>query len=111
MKGTPYILLRGLRCHPDDVAKFEKWYDEVHIPMLMKYKGIVSIVRGKAVVDKEKYPTYLGLMTFESKEAADGYETCEALAEAKKEAAVTWKDRPFTSVWRALYEVKRSWPK
>lgn len=110
MEEKPYLMVRGINCHPDDVAKFVKWYDEVHIPMLMKFKGIESIVRGELDRgNKEKYPMFFAITTFKSKKAAEEYETCPELEAAKAEAAVTWKNRPFTSVWRAFYQVARTW--
>jgi len=38
MADKPMINIVSTRCQPKDVEKFNKWYNEVHIPMLLKFK-------------------------------------------------------------------------
>ena len=39
MAKKPIINIITTQCPTDDEVKFNKWYNEVHIPMLMKYQG------------------------------------------------------------------------
>jgi uncharacterized protein (TIGR02118 family) len=52
------------QCPPEDDARFNKWYNEVHIPMLMKYKGVKRVARYKVLDDKG--PQYMAVYHFES---------------------------------------------
>ena len=47
MADKPVINIVGTRCQPDDDAKFNKWYNEVHIPMLLKCKELKGVTRYK----------------------------------------------------------------
>ena len=40
MAKARYLNIVGTECVAKDEAKFNKWYNEVHIPMLLKYKGL-----------------------------------------------------------------------
>ncbi len=35
--------------------EFNRWYDEVHIPMVLQFNGVVSARRYKAIVGEEKF--------------------------------------------------------
>jgi uncharacterized protein (TIGR02118 family) len=52
------------QCQPQDEARFNKWYNEVHIPMLMKYKGVKAVARYK-VIDS-KVPQFVAVYHFDS---------------------------------------------
>jgi len=109
MGPKTFINVIGTRCHPDDDAKFNKWYDEVHIPMLMKFKGMKKVTRYKAAYLPKDYPTYLTIYEFASKADFEAYSNSPELAEARKEMAETWKERPFELTWRVQFEALKTW--
>jgi uncharacterized protein (TIGR02118 family) len=39
----------------DQEKEFNRWYDEVHIPMVLQFNGMVSARRYKALVGEEKF--------------------------------------------------------
>src|SRR5947207_3272062 len=36
MTSEPLIWIVGIQCRTEDEAKFNTWYDDVHVPMLLK---------------------------------------------------------------------------
>ena len=36
-------------------TEFNRWYDEVHVPMVLQFNGMVSARRYKAILGEEKY--------------------------------------------------------
>jgi len=106
-----FINIVGTRCHPDDEAKFNKWYDEVHIPLLLKFKGLKKVTRFKAAYEPKEYPKYLTIYEFNTKADYEGYQKSPELAAARAEMAETWKARPFEMTWRVQFESLKTWKK
>jgi uncharacterized protein (TIGR02118 family) len=96
-------------CRPEDEAKFNKWYNEVHIPLILKYKGIKRAGRYRQLGDNKEQPKYLAFYEFESKEALEAHQSSLELAAALDEMKETWKDRPFEIKWMAPYEPIQTW--
>jgi len=109
--ANPVINIVGTRCHPDDDAKFNKWYDEVHIPMLMKSKLLKKATRYKSAFEPKGYPTYVTIYEFDSKKDFEAYEKSPELAAGRQEMSETWKARPFEMLWRVQYEMIRTFKK
>ncbi len=103
------MLIRSTNCHPDDEEKLNKWYDRVHVPMLLRFEGMIDATRYKIVNDIGEFPKYLATYTFESLPAFEAYEKSPELAAAKAELNESWKDRKFESIWRVTYEVIKTW--
>lgn len=101
----------GTRCHPDDEARFNKWYDEVHIPMLLKFKGMKKVTRFKAAYEPKEYPKYLTIYEFDSKKDFEAFQNSPELAAARAEMTETWKARPFEMTWRVQFEALKTWKK
>ena len=109
METKPIINIVGTRCRPEDEEKFNKWYAEVHIPMLLRFKGLKAVTRYKITHEAEEYPKYLAIYKFESQQAYEAYETSPELAAARKERDETWKERGFEVKWRVQYEALKTW--
>ena len=45
MTNKPILYMVGTECDPDVEDKFNTWYDEIHIPLLLKFKGIKEVTR------------------------------------------------------------------
>ena len=121
METKPIIHIVGTQCRPEDEAKFNKWYDEIHTPLLLKFKGIKEVTRYKITkgikevapfrvtneieeYETEEYPAYLAIYKFESQNAYEAYLTSPELAAAWGEAKKTWPDGGFRIKWRVQYE-------
>jgi hypothetical protein len=105
MKKGQVIHLVGNRCRPDVEDKLNRWMDEIHIPMLMKFRGLKSATRFKRLYPGDEYPLYITQFVFESKEAFEAYEKSPELAVAMEETKQFWKPGERERTWRVQYQV------
>jgi antibiotic biosynthesis monooxygenase (ABM) superfamily enzyme len=97
-------------CLPDEEAKFNKWYNETHIPMLLSFPGLLSVVRYKLAESTAGQAKYLAVYEFKDQATLNAFENSAELAAAREEMAQTWKGN-FNLKWRAPYESLKSWKK
>jgi len=109
MEDKPIIHIVAIQCPPETDVKFNKWYNEIHIPMLLKFKGLKEVTRYKIIKKTEEYPRYLTIYKFESQNAYEAYETSPELAAALEETRETWKEKGYERKWREQYEVMKTW--
>ena len=108
--GSESILnIVATECRPEYEEKFNKWYNEVHIPLMLKYKGIKKVSRYQQKGENKECPTYLAFYEFESKEALAAHSDSPELAAALEEMQETWKDGGFDVKWLAQYEPIKTW--
>ena len=109
MEDKSILFIVATECAPEVEEKFNKWYNEVHIPMLLEMKGIKEVRRYKLATENGEYPKYLATYKFENLSAYKEFETGSVLAACKEEMAETWKENMFEIKWRVAYEPLRSW--
>jgi len=90
-------------CKPEDAEQFNKWYNEVHIPMLMKYKGIKKVTRYTSIQNEGK-PRYLAIYEFDKKADMDNMQSTQAFKDAIEEMNETWKGNMPDIKWVAAGE-------
>ncbi len=96
-------------CPAENEAKFNEWYNEVHIPLLFKFKGMKKVTRYQLVGESKDQARYLALYEYESKEAMDAFAKSPEFAAAMEEMQGTWKGGGFDIKWRASYEPIKTW--
>ena len=111
MTTYPLINMVATECQPEVEEKFNKWYDETHIPLLFKFKGMKRVTRYKVSEKTEGFPTYLAIYEFETKQAYEDYTKSPELAAAREEMGETWKGGGWEIKWRVPYETLKSWEK
>lgn len=106
----PYLWLVWTRCAPELDAEFNKWYDEVHIPMLTRDGHVLSVrrMRLSSVVEADQ-PPYLAVYEFKDEAAFRSWLTGDALADARREMKQTWGGRDMEIKARAFYEPVSRW--
>ena len=110
MEDESIFFMVATECAPEVEEKFNKWYEEVHIPMLLEMKGLKEVSRYKLVRgNNDQYPKYLATYKFENMEAYEEFENGPVLAACKEEMAETWKDNMFDINWRVAYKPMKSW--
>ena len=109
MEKEPTIHIVATQCQPEVEDEFNAWYDDIHIPMLLKYKGITEVTRYKIARESEEYPKYLAIYKFENKDAYEAYKASPELAAAIEEAEGTWKEGGYEIKWRVQYEPMKTW--
>ena len=111
MPTKRFVNMVATQCAPEHEQEFNKWYDEVHIPMLFKFKGMTSVVRYKLSSGPADFPKYLAVYEFEDQKAFDDFSKGPEMAAARAEMNETWKGRAFEIKWRAQYEPLKTWKK
>ena len=111
METKPVINVVGIQCQPEVEEKFNTWYNQTHIPMLLKFKGLRGVTRYKILKPSEEYPEYLAIYEFDSRQAFEEYQTSPELAAALDEMQEIWRGEGWERKWRVQYEVMKTWRK
>lgn len=93
MADKPMINIVATQCQPIDEEKFNKWYNEVHIPMLMKFKGLKGVSRYKSISESSQSPRYIAIYKFGSFKDFEAFNKSPELAAALKEMQESWGTR------------------
>ena len=105
------INMVATECQPEVEEAFNKWYDEVHIPMLFKYKGMTKVTRYKILNKTGEFPSYLAVYEFENMPEYQAYEKSPEIVDARAEMKETWKEGGWEIKWRVQYEEIKTWKK
>ena len=112
METKPLLSVVGVECAPEAEEKFNKWYTETHVPMILKSKWCDGATRYKRVpITKEEAPTYLAIYEFKNRQAFEAHSSSPELAAAIEEMKETWPDKGFELKWRGIYEPLKTWRK
>lgn len=111
MGTNPIINMVATECQPEAEAKFNKWYNEIHIPLLFKFPGMKKVTRYKTSKKTDDFPAYLAIYEFESRQSCEDYANSAELAAARAEMNETWKGGGFEIKWRVQYEAMQAWEK
>ena len=108
MANDQVMLIVGTQCQVKDDAKFNKWYNEIHIPMLMKSGYVKGVSRYKAVGDAGDPPRYIAIYKFANMKDYQDHQASPELAAAIKEMQESWGTNvELTS--RVHYELIKEW--
>lgn len=108
MDGTPVIYVVKTQCQPQYEKEFNTWYDEVHIPLLLKFKGLRKVTRYRAINSSKQYPEYIAVYEFPNKQIMDEYINSPERAAALEEMRSTWKKGEWELKGHRYYEVLRT---
>ena len=114
MEAQPVLYIRGIQCAPEFEEKFNKWFEEIHIPMLLKSNWVDGATRYKlAPVLEEEAPTYVTICEFKNRQAFEAWSASPELVAAAKEREETWPIWPdeIKTMWRGVYEPIKTWHK
>lgn len=96
-------------CSAENEARFNKWYNEVHVPMLFKFKDLKKVGRYRLTGESKGQTKYLAIYRYESKEALDAFFKSPEFAAAIEEMQGSWKDGEIDVKWTATYEPIQTW--
>ncbi len=96
-------------CSAENEARFNKWYNEVHVPMLFKFKDLKKVGRYRLTGESKGQAKYLAIYGYESKEALDTFFKSPEFAAAIEEMQGSWKDGEIDVKWTATYEPIQTW--
>ncbi len=91
---------------PDvDKVKYQKWLIEQHIPLVMRFPGVITASCNYAARPLANYPQYIDMYTFEDVASAEAFDTCDAIKDSRSNTMENWGRRPHTVMWRVRYQV------
>jgi hypothetical protein len=109
MAKTRIINAVATECSSKNNAKFNKWYNEVHVPMLMKYKGIKKVTRYRFIEEKAEKPRFLAVYEYDTREDLDGLSKSPEFGAAIAEMQETWKGDMPDIKWAISCEPIKTW--
>ena len=109
MANKSLINIVATECQPEVEEKFNSWYDDIHIPMLLKSGLIKEVTWFRRVGDGEDYPKYVVIYEFKDISTFNRYEASQELAAAIEDTKRTWAEGSYESKWRVQYEVVQMW--
>ena len=112
MAGSRTLNIVATECDPKDTVKFNQWYDEVHIPMLLKCRDLKKVTRYRMLDSDKEKAKFLAIYEFESKEALEAYSRSHEFKAAIDEMEETLKQyKLFDLKWAVGYEQMKTWEK
>ena len=92
--------------------QFNQWYNETHVPFLLKHSALKRVTRYKRIGGDDTLPPYLAFYEFENKEDLSDYLNSPERTAALENTKDTWKmDKEF-KVWGITqYELIKCWEK
>jgi antibiotic biosynthesis monooxygenase (ABM) superfamily enzyme len=94
-------------CPLEDEARFQQWYNEVHIPMLLKFKPLMGAARYKLAGEPHRY---IAVYRFASWADFEAFGKSPELAAALEELQGTWGDS-IKIASMAQWEFIKDWEK
>jgi hypothetical protein len=98
-------------CQPEIKAKYNQWYNDVHIPMCLRYEGMIGATRYELLSGPEGQARYLTIYEFTDQNAMDSFPKSSEFTAVDQELHQTWKGPEFTIKAAAQYSVIKSWKK
>jgi len=111
MPGHKLIQIVAAESTPEKDAAFEKWYTEVHIPMLFGYEGVKQVSRYRRKGEDKNLCKYLSIYEFDSEDAMGGFTKSQAFLDAVADFEDKKDIVGFTGKWVGVYERIKVWEK
>ena len=108
MASNQVINIVATQCQPSDEEKFNSWYNEVHIPMLLKNKALKGVTRYKVLSEASALPRYIAIYKFANNKDLEAFNNSSELRAAIQEMQETWGQKVEISS-RIQYELIKEW--
>ena len=91
-------------------AEFNEWYDNTHVPWLMKTQTIAESLRYQIMQPNKEYPTYLAVYYFTNQQKYEIFLDHPERVAAVKELNEHWPNG-IGGMWRVQYRMTKRWEK
>jgi len=109
MNDAEIIYMVGIDCKAQYEEEFNIWYDKIHIPLLLKFKGLKRVSRYELSNGNKGYPAYLAVYEFSSKKIFEQYLKSPERAAALEEMRSRWDSGEWQIQWQTHYELLKRW--
>ena len=105
MEKISVILVGGVDINPEEEESFNEWYNNVHIPMVLKCPEVVRATRYLRVEADEAHPKYLAIYELKSEKGIERLANSKELKAAQQDRKERFGDeKGFKMKWRAHYK-------
>ena len=104
MAKARYLTVVATDCAAADEKKFNEWYDQNHIPILMKYEGVKKVTRYKVNGDAPNGGRYLAIYEFDTAASRAAQMGSPAFQEAMAEMQQSWPKGGVNIKWMGNYD-------
>ncbi len=105
-----YITVVATACvSAADEQRFNEWYNNNHVPILMKNKDIKKVTRYKVNGEAPNGGTYLAIYEYDSAEARAAEHDKPAFQEAMAEMQQSWPQGGVDIKWMGTYDPIKAW--
>jgi hypothetical protein len=111
LKNTIMYIIGTNSPSPEKDAEFNTWYDNTHIPWLMKTGMLVGAVRYRIMFENKDYPSYLAIYYYDNRARYDEFFDHPERLAALKELHEHWPNWNDIMTWSLEYEFQKSWRK
>ncbi len=102
----------AMDCIPEEEDSFNRWYNSVHMPLTLRYDGLLGAVRFRKLSAAGDQADYLTVFRFRDQAALDAFFTSPEVIAARDAMKRRWNaSDPVEIRWRAQYENIGSWEK
>ena len=118
MKSNAVLWVVGTQVKPGvDEEKFNQWYDEVHIPMLLKgdyckrvSRSLLAPKAHRVASETHECPKCLTIYEFESEEKFEAWMTSPYREDAGRDKLETWgPEGGYEVFWATRYDSVSEW--
>ena len=105
MSKPRFLYQLQIRCAPELEDEFNKWYNEVHMPLVMK-GGMLKAATRYVLTDatESDLPRYTTICEFEDRAAFEKWRASDILAAARANTAEVMGGKDVVWTSRAFYE-------
>ena len=105
---NPVINIIGVRCRPEEEPKYNNWYNDVHIPMLLKYEGLKGAERYRILAETPDYPNLIAFYKYDNLKDQESMATALFYVAVAANIKATWTEGRDIR-WRATFFEHRKW--
>jgi hypothetical protein len=116
MSNEAVIWLVGINCPVGEEEKFDSWYADIHVPMLLKGDFVKKVTRFKLAEEAyhvgattQPCATWLTIYEFENKARFDAWMDSPARHEAGDDKEKTWGENVYDVQWATRYNLTNAW--
>ena len=109
MPANNIIQIVASESTPEKEAEFNKWYTEIHVPMLFEYKGVKRASRYRRLDDNEKNAKFLAIYEFKSIKDMEAFPDSPEYADAIEDFENNKEVLGFKMKWASSYELIKSY--
>jgi hypothetical protein len=111
MTGKPYLWIVFMRFPAELEDEFNRWYDDVHVPLVAREGHFLSITRYRLTdAVPSDLSKYVAVGEFRDEEIFRQWLVSDARATAARDTAATWEGKDMEFMPKAFYEPFKEYP-